>query len=79
MVENGWFGLADPHPRLHERVGDHALVMNDGCAITDRVAGEKPFRQIGVHGGVRPRRDARPAGGRSPELSRPAGAGNASV
>ena len=52
MVEDGWFGLADPHPRLHERVGDHALVMNDGCAITDRVAGEKPFRQIGVHGGV---------------------------
>ena len=52
MVEDGWFGLADPHPRLYERVGDYALVMNDGYAITDRVAGEKPFRQIGVHGGV---------------------------
>ena len=52
MVEDGWFGLADPHPRLLERVGDFALVMRDDYAITDRLAGEKPFRQIGVHGGV---------------------------
>ena len=52
MVEDGWFGLADPHPRLLERVGDYALVMRDGYAITDRIAGEKRFRQIGVHGGV---------------------------
>ena len=52
MVEDGWFGLADPHPRLLERVGDFALVMRDDYAIADRLAGEKPFRQIGVHGGV---------------------------
>ena len=52
MVEDGWFGLADPHPRLLERVGDYALVMCDDYAITDRLPGEKPFRQIGVHGGV---------------------------
>ena len=52
MIEDGWFGLADPHPRLRERVGDHALVMRDGYAIHDRVGDEKPFRHIGVHGGV---------------------------
>lgn len=52
MIEDGWFGLADPHPRLRERVGDHALVMRDDYAIRDRIAGEKPFRHIGVHGGV---------------------------
>ena len=52
MVEGGWFGLADPHPRLCERVGDHALVMRDDYAIRDRIAGERRFRHIGVHGGV---------------------------
>ena len=52
MIASGWFGLADPHPRLSERVGDYALVMRDDYAIRDRVAGEKRFRQIGVHGGV---------------------------
>ena len=75
MVEDGWFGLADPHPRLLERVGDFALVMRDDYAIADRLAGEKPFRQIGVHGGRQPRRDAGAAGRGSRELIRPAGAG----
>ena len=52
MIDDGWFGLADPHPRLRERVGDYALVMQDDYVIRDRVADEKPFRHIGVHGGV---------------------------
>ena len=52
MIDDGWFGLADPHPRLRERVGDYALVMQHDFAIHDRVADEKPFRHIGVHGGV---------------------------
>ena len=52
MIDDGWFGLADPHPRLRERVGDYALVMQDDYAIRDRVADEKPFHHIGVHGGV---------------------------
>ena len=52
MIEAGWFGLADPHPRLSERVGDYTLVMRDDYAIRDRVAGEKRFRHIGVHGGA---------------------------
>ena len=52
MIADGWFGLADPHPRLSERVGDYALVMREDYAIRDRIAGEKRFRQIGVHGGI---------------------------
>ena len=52
MVEDGWFGLGDPHPRLRERVGDFALVMRDDYAIRDRLADEKPFLHVGVHGGV---------------------------
>jgi len=52
MIDAGWFGLAEPHPRLRERVGDFALVMRDDYAIRDRIADEKPFRHVGVHGGV---------------------------
>ena len=52
MIEGGWFGLGDPHPRLRERVGDFALVMRDDFAIRDRIADEEPFVHVGVHGGV---------------------------
>ena len=52
MIEGGWFGLGEPHPRLRERVGDFALVMRGDYAIRDRLAGEEPFRHVGVHGGV---------------------------
>ena len=52
MIEDGWFGLGEPHPRLRERVGDFALVMRGDYAIRDRIAGEEPFRHVGVHGGV---------------------------
>ena len=52
MIEDGWFGPGEPHPRLHERVGDFALVMQGDYAIRDRIPGEKPFRHVGVHGGV---------------------------
>lgn len=52
MIADGWFGLADPHPRLLERTGDYALVMREDYAIRDRVKGEKPFRHVGVHGGI---------------------------
>ena len=52
MIEGGWFGPGEPHPRLHERVGDFALVMQGDYAIRDWIPGEKPFRHVGVHGGV---------------------------
>ena len=52
MIEDGWFGPGERHPRLHERVGDFALVMQGDHAIRDRLPGEKPVRHIGVHGGV---------------------------
>lgn len=52
MIEDGWFGPGEPNPRLHERVGDFALVMRGDYAIRDWIPGEKPFRHVGVHGGV---------------------------
>jgi hypothetical protein len=54
LIEQGWYGLGDPHPELASRVGHYTLVMQPGYKIRDRVLGEKPKRHIGVHGGVSP-------------------------
>ena len=52
LIEEGWFGLGEPHPRLWERVGHYTLMMKENWIIKDRLAGEKPFHQVGVHGGA---------------------------
>jgi predicted AlkP superfamily pyrophosphatase or phosphodiesterase len=54
LIEEGWFGPPPWHPGLTDRVGDYALLMADNWVIRDRVAAEKPFRQVGVHGGLSP-------------------------
>ncbi len=52
LIEDGWFGLGEPAPRLWERVGDYVLLMKEHWVIKDRLPGEPAFQQIGVHGGV---------------------------
>lgn len=52
LISEGWFGRGTPHPRLHGRVGDYVLLMQENYALRDRLANEKPFRQRGVHGGI---------------------------
>lgn len=52
LLQEGWFGLGVPDPRLQNRIGQYTLVMKDNWTISDRLPGEKPSRQIGVHGGV---------------------------
>ena len=52
LIEQGWYGLGEPHQELESRVGHYTLVMQPGYKIRDRVLGEKPKRHIGVHGGV---------------------------
>lgn len=51
LIEEGWFGPGAPHPRLHERVGDVALVMKRHATIKDYLEGEKRHAMIGNHGG----------------------------
>lgn len=51
LVAQGWFGIGSPHPRLAERVGDYTLMMRDRFVIRDWILGERPYDQIGVHGG----------------------------
>ena len=52
LIEEGWFGLGEPHPRLWERVGHFTLMMKENWIIKDRLAGEKAFHHVGVHGGA---------------------------
>jgi hypothetical protein len=52
LLDEGLFGLGIPHPRLGDRIGDYTLIMRDNLVIRDRLATEKPFRQVGVHGGL---------------------------
>ncbi len=52
LIERGMFGMGPPHPRLHERVGNYALIMKDNYVIKDWVPGEHRHVHIGTHGGV---------------------------
>jgi len=52
LIDEGWFGPGEAHPRLVERVGDVALVMRDHGTIKDRLPGEKQHVMIGNHGGA---------------------------
>ncbi|MES9939047.1 MAG: alkaline phosphatase family protein [Candidatus Thiodiazotropha sp. 6PLUC2] len=52
LIEQGWFGLGEPHPQLNNRIGDRVLLMNEGYTLNDWLAQEKPYQLIGVHGGL---------------------------
>ncbi|MCU7798285.1 MAG: alkaline phosphatase family protein [Candidatus Thiodiazotropha sp. (ex Myrtea spinifera)] len=52
LIEENWFGLGEPHPRLSQRIGDRLLLMQSNTIITDWLAQEKRFQMIGVHGGL---------------------------
>ncbi len=54
LVQAGYFGLGPPHPELTSRVGDYVLLMKGDYTLKDRVAGERPFEPVGVHGGLSP-------------------------
>ena len=52
LVEEGWFGLGPPSPRLLERIGHYTLVMKGNYTIKDWLLGERRHVHVGVHGGV---------------------------
>ena len=52
MIRDGWFGLFDAHPRLHDRVGDYTLTFNEGYALLNCFPGLEPPELKGHHGGV---------------------------
>ncbi len=52
VVEEGWFGLGEPHPRLLDRIGHYVLMMRENYVIKDWLMGERRHTHVGVHGGV---------------------------
>ncbi|TVO76742.1 alkaline phosphatase family protein [Sedimenticola selenatireducens] len=52
LLAEGVFGLGEPHPRLHDRIGHYALVMKQNYILTSEMPGERPLSHIGVHGGL---------------------------
>ncbi len=52
LLAQGYFGPGRPHPELTHRIGDVILIGRDRSVIRDRLPSEKPFQQIGVHGGL---------------------------
>jgi len=52
LVDEGWFGPGEPHPRFAERIGDVALVMRKRYTVKDWITGEPRFLHIGNHGGT---------------------------
>ena len=52
LVDEGWFGPGEPHPRFAERIGNVALVMRNRYTVKDWITGEPRFLHIGNHGGT---------------------------
>ena len=52
LIDDGWFGLFEPHPKLASRVGDYTLLMNDRYAILNHFSGFQPPHLLGHHGGI---------------------------
>jgi hypothetical protein len=52
LIAENYFGLGAPHPELHARCGDYTLLMKGNYVIKDRLINERPFHQIGIHGGI---------------------------
>ena len=52
LIEQGVFGLGEPHPDLSNRVGDVTLLMKDNYVVKDWLESEERFFHYGVHGGT---------------------------
>ena len=52
LLQQGFFGLGEPHPRLRDRIGHYTLIMKRNYVIKDWLLGEHRYVHIGVHGGV---------------------------
>ena len=52
LVENHFYGLDEPDPKLWDRIGDYVLIPKDNFVIKDKVLGESPHQHIGHHGGL---------------------------
>ncbi len=52
LLGSHWFGLGEPHPRLHQRIGDRVLLMQEHYVLKDWLVQERYHDLVGVHGGL---------------------------
>jgi len=52
MIEENYFGLFEPDPRLYLRVGDYTLIMKENYVFHDTLPNEEEHFEIGNHGGI---------------------------
>lgn len=54
LIENNYFGLFKPNPKLFDRVGDYVLIFKENYIIKDEIKKDKKKKKpnIGHHGGV---------------------------
>ncbi|MFH1657513.1 MAG: alkaline phosphatase family protein [bacterium] len=52
LINNNYFGLFEPNPKLIDRVGDYALIMKENYVFTDKILNKREPFHIGNHGGV---------------------------
>jgi len=52
LIEENYFGLFEPDPRLYHRVGDYTLIMKDNYVFHDALINKDEHFEIGNHGGV---------------------------
>jgi len=52
LLARGWFGEGRLHPRLRDHLGDFVLILHGAHALYQRLPGDEPMTQVGVHGGT---------------------------
>jgi predicted AlkP superfamily pyrophosphatase or phosphodiesterase len=52
LIDENYFGLYEPNPKLKDRVGDYTLIMKDNYIMKDLVLGDDRKIFIGNHGGL---------------------------
>lgn len=51
-LNEGAYGVGQPHPQLATRIGDYVLLMRDRYVMSDWLPGEARYTHIGFHGGL---------------------------
>jgi predicted AlkP superfamily pyrophosphatase or phosphodiesterase len=52
LIDNNFFGLGKPNPKLYDRVGDYVLIMKKNYLLKDRLINQKKESGVGHHAGV---------------------------
>lgn len=52
LIENNYYGLFEPNPKLIERIGDYVIIMKENYVFMDNILRQKRDSHVGNHGGI---------------------------